>query len=426
MAGRTRVLVLRLRNGGVLLVAPAAILPWPRLLSPRAQRLQEFGLRSTLTDPVALSRLRAEYAQLVGAPGGRRAAVASPEELVATLLNGARTGRLTVIFGYGEPKASTGRPGELPQMFAEHPVIGPAARGVRAPALDPKKGPPKTDTPLPKTFEERLHWVCARSPSFMAEDAAQQMREFFSGAALATTVALLALWASSHVIGVGFVVDAALFAAAVWQLGAAALKAFEQLKAFFDLTRNASSWADLDKAAKLLAAAVVTLGAVLFRQLLRRVGGRVGRSGGEASAPPPPKVGKPAVKPAAPATATARAMAGAPERRAASDVMEGVRLRNQLTSREIAGGHAFEKHVLGVGNPSQAEFSGLGIRTRDQFAKHIENVINNPSQSGALRGGREYFYDQATNTLVIKNPRAVDGGTAFRPVNPDAYLKILR
>ena len=299
MAGRTRVLILRLRNGGVLLVAPAAILPWPRLLSPRAQRLQEFGLRSTLTDPVALSRLRAEYAQLVGAPGGRRAAVSSPEELVTTLLDGARTGRLTVIFGYGEPKASTGRPGELSQMFAEHPVIGPAARGVRAPALDPKKGPPKTDTPLPKTFEDRLHWVCARCPAFMAEDAAQQMREFFSGAALATTVALLALWATSHVIGVGFVVDAALFAAAVWQLGEAALKAFEQLKEFFDLTRKASSWADLDKAAKLLAAAVVTLGAVLFRQLLRRVGGRVGRSGGGEVSAPPPKVGKPATKPAA-------------------------------------------------------------------------------------------------------------------------------
>lgn len=312
MAGRTRVLILRLRSGGVLLVAPASVMPWPRLLNPRAQRLQEFGLRSALTDPAALARLRAEYSQLVGAPVGRRAATASPEELMSTLLTGARTGRLTVIFGYGEPRASTGRPGELPGLFAEHPVVGPAARAVRAPALDPAKGPPKSGEALPRTFDERLRWVCGRAPCFMAEDAAQQMREFFSGAALATTVALLALWASSHVIGVGFVVDAALFAAAVWQLGQAALKAFEQLKEFFDLTRNAASWSDLDKAAALLAAAVVTLGAVLFRQLLRRVGGRVGRSGGEANAAPPPKVGKPATRPSAPPKAAEPAPRPAP------------------------------------------------------------------------------------------------------------------
>ena len=95
-------------------------------------------------------------------------------------------------------------------------------------------------------------------------------------------------------------------------------------------------------------------------------------------------------------------------------------------SQEIAGGHAFEKHVLGIGNPSQAEFGGLGIRTRNQFAEHIENVINNPTQSGALRNGREYFYDRTTNTIVIRNPRAADGGTAFRPVDPDTYLKNLR
>lgn len=91
-------------------------------------------------------------------------------------------------------------------------------------------------------------------------------------------------------------------------------------------------------------------------------------------------------------------------------------------SQEIAGGHAFEKHVLGVGNPSGAEFGGLGIRTRGQFADHIENVINNPTQSGPLMRGREYFYDGTSNTIVIRNPRAVDGGTAFRPTNPGSYL----
>ncbi|MBB5753362.1 RHS repeat-associated core domain-containing protein [Prosthecomicrobium pneumaticum] len=110
----------------------------------------------------------------------------------------------------------------------------------------------------------------------------------------------------------------------------------------------------------------------------------------------------------------------------ATNVVDGIRLRNQLTSQEIAGGHAFEKHVLGVGNPSRAEFGDLGIRTRTQFAEHIEKVINNPTESGLLARGRAYFYDRTTNTIVITNPRAADGGAAFRPKNPDTYIKTLR
>jgi filamentous hemagglutinin len=123
------------------------------------------------------------------------------------------------------------------------------------------------------------------------------------------------------------------------------------------------------------------------------------------------------------ATDTARAGS---ETSAATNVADGVRLKNQLSAQEIAGGHAFEKHVLGVGNPQGSEFVGLGIRTRNQFAEHIENVINNPTQSSPLTRGREYFYDGTTNTIVIRNPRAADGGTAFRPVDPERYLRNLR
>lgn len=299
MAGRTRVLILRLREGGVLLVAPALIMPWPRLLSTQAQRLQEHGLRQVLTDPSALARLRAEFGQLIGAPSSRRAAMASAEELVTALLTAARSGRVTVIFGYGEPKASMGKPGDLVELFRGHPVVDPAARGVRVPTLDPSKEMPEQGTPLPQGFEERLFWVCGRSLLYMSDDEAVKMREFFDGPALATSVGLLNMWATSHVIGIGFVVDGALFAAAVWRLGSAALLAFEQLKDFFDDTRDATSWAELDEASRSLASAAVGLGPVLMRQLLRRVGARVGSQGaaevrqGSTGA----RVGKPAVKP---------------------------------------------------------------------------------------------------------------------------------
>ncbi|GEA85080.1 hypothetical protein [Cellulomonas gelida] len=55
-------------------------------------------------------------------------------------------------------------------------------------------------------------------------------------------------------------------------------------------------------------------------------------------------------------------------RAGADDVLNGVRLRAQLTGEEISGGHAFQKHVL-----DRAEFPG--IRTRPQFASHVEDVV---------------------------------------------------
>jgi filamentous hemagglutinin len=105
----------------------------------------------------------------------------------------------------------------------------------------------------------------------------------------------------------------------------------------------------------------------------------------------------------------------------ASSLANASRLRGYLAGQEIAGGHAFEKHVL-----QEGAFEGLGISTRDQFARHIENVINNPTATRQLSGGRTAYWDDATNTVVIRNPRSADGGTAFQPVNGRAYFDALK
>jgi len=86
-------------------------------------------------------------------------------------------------------------------------------------------------------------------------------------------------------------------------------------------------------------------------------------------------------------------------------------------AENIAGGHAFEKHVL-----ERGEFVGLEIRTRDQFKEHITGVLENPTRSGDLKNGRSYAYDGDTNTLVIRNPNTTDGGTAFRPERGEKYV----
>lgn len=88
----------------------------------------------------------------------------------------------------------------------------------------------------------------------------------------------------------------------------------------------------------------------------------------------------------------------------ADNVVNGLRRRAQLTGDEIAGGHAVDKHVTELG-----EFPG--ITTRGQFARTIEDVVTN-GEMRSLSGGRTAYWNDGT--VVIPNPGAADGGTAFR------------
>jgi hypothetical protein len=92
-----------------------------------------------------------------------------------------------------------------------------------------------------------------------------------------------------------------------------------------------------------------------------------------------------------------------------------VNLNRQLAAQEIAGGHAFTKHA--------AEF---GFKTQAQMATHIESVMTNPTMMRSLSNGRSAFWDNATGSVVIRNPSAVDGGTAFIPKNGVDYFLNLK
>ena len=100
--------------------------------------------------------------------------------------------------------------------------------------------------------------------------------------------------------------------------------------------------------------------------------------------------------------------------------LNGSRLNSQYAAEEIASGHAFQKHVL-----EQGEFTGLGIRTRQQFSTHVENVLENPSSVRFASDGRSFYLQESTGTVVIRNPNAPDGGTAFQPQNWDDYIVTL-
>jgi filamentous hemagglutinin len=107
------------------------------------------------------------------------------------------------------------------------------------------------------------------------------------------------------------------------------------------------------------------------------------------------------------------ALVGGPE-----SAVNATRLSNQLTAEEIAGGHAFDKHVIELG-----EFPG--VTTRSEFAAHIEQRLSNAEVKN-LSNGRVAYWDNATQTVVIRNPHAVDGGTAFKPKQGRSYFDNLR
>jgi len=109
-----------------------------------------------------------------------------------------------------------------------------------------------------------------------------------------------------------------------------------------------------------------------------------------------------------------------PTTRNANNINNSLRLDRQLASQQIAGGHGFEKHVL-----QQGEFAGLGIRTRAQYAAHIESVLNNPSSVRYTADGRSFHLQRSTRTVVVRDRNSQDGGTAFQPREWDEYVSRL-
>jgi filamentous hemagglutinin len=93
----------------------------------------------------------------------------------------------------------------------------------------------------------------------------------------------------------------------------------------------------------------------------------------------------------------------------------------------IGKGHAFAKHVLQHGRGG-GEFVGLGIRTVKQFQRFVGEVIEGASGANVrnLSRGRTAYWDDATGTVVIHDPRSPDLGTAFRPKDGRSYFEGLK
>ncbi len=69
--------------------------------------------------------------------------------------------------------------------------------------------------------------------------------------------------------------------------------------------------------------------------------------------------------------------------------------------------HAWDKHVQ-----VQREFPEVGSQA--ELDEVVKDTIQHATEWGYRGDGSVYWYDDVTNTVVIKNPPGV-GGTIYRP-----------
>jgi RHS repeat-associated protein len=83
-------------------------------------------------------------------------------------------------------------------------------------------------------------------------------------------------------------------------------------------------------------------------------------------------------------------------------------------AKQIADGHAYDKHVV-----EEGQFPD--IESREDFADHIFGCMINGEEK-PLNNGRTAWWDADSGTVVIHDPNDPDSGTAFRPTNGKDYF----
>ncbi|MEO7329383.1 MAG: hypothetical protein ABI193_12440 [Minicystis sp.] len=139
----------------------------------------------------------------------------------------------------------------------------------------PSPKPQASFDPRLLTLESRLTAALQLALPKLPADMQQAFGELLSPTNLAITVGVLVLWAASHAVGVGEVVDVGLIIYGLITLGSMALDVGKDLGEYLRLASTATSVKDLDAAATHLAQAVSVLGVTLFAALIMKHAGKL-------------------------------------------------------------------------------------------------------------------------------------------------------
>jgi len=204
----------------------------PHLLITNPQAMRS-ALHPYLRDDAARAALATMYRRIAcGNPAGWQQ---SPEQVADHMAGMAAAGAIAAM--------------ALPQSVSEQDVPPTA---VDATALV------QPTTPVAQwATEQRFAYALQHAPDYMPAAVATQFRQLTSPTTIRTVVAVLVIWATSHAVGAGEIMDAILIAVGVVLAGWSIFDALGSIARFFNLTLGAKTTHDLDEAAHALADATV-------------------------------------------------------------------------------------------------------------------------------------------------------------------------
>lgn len=145
--------------------------------------------------------------------------------------------------------------------------------------------------PAPKELSDRFKLVLEMTidSDLLTEAAKAELRSLIEPQNIAITVSVLVVWAASHAVGIGEIVDIIMVGVGVFMIGWSVFDAAEKLAEFLGLTVQAKTMADLQRASVMLAAVIVILGAKVFKRLITRGAGSITSGGKQGKGKPPKK-----------------------------------------------------------------------------------------------------------------------------------------
>lgn len=206
-----------------------------------------------LYDPAISEQLRRAIGHWTG--DAYRVQTLSDRALIDRIAYMARSGML-IAFVVPEPTMKA-RVSDIGAKEAQ-----PLATGAPSPTI--------ASMPLEQRIKETLLLV----PDHLTGAARDEFMALIAPEAIAITVGVLAIWAASHFIGVGEIVDAILIVSAYLSAGPAVWEAAKKLRLALSLISGANSRNDLEAAAKLIAEMVSAIGVGAFAAAITRGAGK--------------------------------------------------------------------------------------------------------------------------------------------------------